>query len=257
MNPLQCRIVLRPRGPFEVLDLGVRFARERWRPLAWLAVWVVLPPAVLCTFAAWWLEGHWATLALPVAFAPAVQAPYTRMVGRLLFDEHVGVGEVLRDVLTAAPALVLGWLLVGVAMLGFGGLTCGYGVPMVQGALLYQSETALLERSDVVKGANRSLRLASSGATQVLAGVFVRWALLGWFALAGEAVGQALVGFVLQLGEPFGTLSTGWVTPYVLVGLLVANVAWAIFRVLLYIDVRTRSEGWDLWIGLRAAAAAR
>jgi len=88
-------------------------------------------------------------------------------------------------------------------------------------------------------------------------GAASRWGFIVWFGLVGEATGQAMVGFILQLGEPFGALMYGDVTPYLLLGLLVSQPVHAVYRLLLYVDVRTRLEGWDLQVGLRAAGLGR
>ena len=70
--------------------------------------------------------------------------------------------------------------------------------------------------------------------------------------MAAESLGQGIIGFVFQLGAPFGALSSGDATPYLLMGVLLANPVNAMYRLLLYVDARTRSEGWDLQVRLRA-----
>jgi hypothetical protein len=78
-----------------------------------------------------------------------------------------------------------------------------------------------------------------------------------WFAVTAEAVGQGLVSGVLQLGTPFGDVLLGEVTPFLILGILLSHPVYAIYRLLLYVDVRTRVEGWDLQVGLRAAGLSR
>jgi len=256
MNPNLCRIALRPRGPLEVLDLGMALMHARALPILKLLVLLVGPLFGLCLALCWFFEGHVALLLLPLVAAPFLQAPFTVLTGRLLFSDEVSLWTVFTGVFRAAPQLLAAWvaeLLGWVFTLG----SCGYGGLVVQPALLYFTETALLERVGPGRGLRRSLRLAGGHVGIAVVGAASRWGFMAWFALVSEATGQLLVGFVLQLGEPFGGLQYGDVTPYLLLGLLVSQPIHAIYRILLYVDVRTRLEGWDLQVGLRAAGMGR
>jgi len=255
VNPNLCRVVLRPRGPFEVFDLAYRFMRERFWPLARMGAVVLLPPWLVLSVAAWWFEGNLLVLVPAVLIGPALQAPFTLLAGRLLFTEEVRVRDVLWDVVGRTPALLSAW---SMAFLGWGAasLTCFVGLPWVQGALLYLPETALLERVGPQRGLRRTLRLAAGQLGGTTVGLMAKWLLVIWIGLMGEAVGQAVVGYVLQLGAPFGSLMTLQATPWLLGGVLLSQPIYAVYRLFLYVDVRTRVEGWDLQVGLRAAGLA-
>lgn len=255
MNPHRCKIALRPRGPFESFDLAWRFLRERIGPLARLGAVVLLLPWLALSVAAWWFGGHLGVLIPAVLIALAARAPFTLLAGRLLFDDEARVRDVLRDLVERLPALIAAWSL-RVAGLLVGLVSCGIALPWVQGMLLYVVETALLERVPPARGLRRSARLAGGHPGDAAAGVLVSALLVGWFAGLGEASGQALVGFVFQLGQPFGAATSLQVTPYLLAGLFLAQPIVAVYRLLLYVDVRTRVEGWDLQVGLRAAGLA-
>jgi hypothetical protein len=252
MNPHLCRVVLRPRDPFEVFDLTFRLVREVWRPLLAMSLLVLLPLWLALMVGCGLTRGHWGLAVVPLVASAAVQAPFTMLVGRLLFQDRVGIGEVLRDVLWRLPALVGGWV-VGIGGWLGSSLGCGILLPFVQMGLLYLPETALLERVDVSRGVRRSTRLAFQHVGISIVGALAWWVLTAWLAIVGEVTGQAIVSFVLQLGEPFGSLIGGYVTPWLLAGILVAQPLHAIYRLLLYVDVRTRVEGWDLQVALRAA----
>ncbi|MFT4624164.1 MAG: hypothetical protein ACI8PZ_002823 [Myxococcota bacterium] len=257
MNPNLCRVVLRPRGPLEVFDLTVQLIRDRWRPLARLTLLMVgLPWLLVCVPLCWLTDGHLALLAIPLVAVPLVQAPFTLLGGRLLFADELSVRDVLGDLVGRGGGLVwstlmlaLGWL-ISIAV-------CGILLPVVQPGLLYLPETALLERVPARRGINRSVRLAGGHAGIALVGAGAWWFLLLWGALVGEATGQAVVGFLLQLGEPLGAATSGQVTPWMLGGMLLVQPLHALYRLMLYVDVRTRVEGWDLQVGLRAAGLAR
>lgn len=257
MNPHLCRIVLRPRDPLEVFDLSVRFVRERWRPILRLTAVTVGPIWLLCAIASWWFEGHWGLLAVPFVLAAPLQAPFTVLSGRLLFADQVRVRSVLWEVLTRLPALIAAWIAGAVGWLFAAGVSCGILLPVTQAGLLYLTEAALLERVGPQRGLSRSMRLAAGHSGISFLGAMSWWFLVAWMGFVGELTGQFVVGSVLQMGQPFGAMLEGWVTPWLLGGLLLAQPAHAIYRLLLYVDVRTRVEGWDLQVALRAAGLAR
>jgi len=248
MNPNLCRVALRPRSPFEVFDLTLRFVRERARPLAWLALVTVVPAWLVAWLLAWLVPSPWVALVFAVVVGPLIHAPFTVLGGRLLFDDHGSAVQALRDTLKVWAGLLLTLL----AELFTWVLSCtGLGLILLPG-LVYLPETALLERVDLGRGLHRSLRLASGQVGVAVMAALSRWILLAWGGFTGELAGQFLVGFVLQLGAPFGSLFDGVATPYVLLGLLATHPLFALYRLLLYVDVRTRMEGWDLQVGLRA-----
>jgi hypothetical protein len=251
MNPNLCRVVLRPRGPLEVFDLSLRLLQAHAGVFARLAALVVGPFCLLFGLGAWLTDGHLAWLAAPVLVAPALQAPFTLLGGRLLFADTFDVRQVLRE-LAARPGALLSvpaWSflaqLSGLAM-------CGFGWPITMAVAAFVAEAALLERSPAGRAMGRSLRLAGFNPGIAIA-ASVGWAVLtAW----GAAVGEAVVASILQLGEPFGKATNGLVTPYLLAGALLIQPVYAVWRLLLFVDVRTRVDGWDLQVGLRAAGLA-
>ncbi len=255
MNPYRCRIVLRPRDPLEVFDLTWRFLREGGRPLLTMATAVLLPTWLLLALIAWASDGHWATLLATLCIGPLLRAPFTLLGGRLLFDDEVRVRDVLRDLLGRAPALAMTGVFVALGWVAAAS-TCFVALPWTRGAQLWLPETALLERVSAARGQRRAARLAAGQIGAAAVGVLAGAALPVWAALAAEATGHAVVRFVFQLGEPFGSLVTLQVTPYLLAGVLASQPLYAIYRLLLYVDARTRQEGWDLQVGLRAAGLA-
>lgn len=256
MNANRCTVVLRPRSPFESLDLGLRLGWVHRSALARVLAPVLVPSLLVACVLAWWLDGSWWALGWPVLVAPLLQAPVTVCVGRLLFGEALGAWETWREVASRAGALLLVWLVLGV-MIVLSLLTCAVALLPVLAGLLFLPETALLERVGLRRGLSRSVRLALGYAPGAMAGALGVFVLAAWAASAFEATGQALVGFLLLLGEPFGQLLEGDLTPYVAFGLTLLPPLHALWRLMLYVDVRTRVEGWDLQVGLRAAGLER
>jgi hypothetical protein len=256
MNPNQCRVALRRRGPLEVFDLTTRLLRAGARDVVALASLTVLPLWALLGPWAWWVEGDPLILlpALVVAAVP-LTAPFTVLSGRLLFAPRFPARAVLLDLLHHVPQLAWAWLVQGAIVL-VGVATCGFGWLAGHAVWHFVEETSLLERVGPGRSLGRSQRLASLHPGAALAGTLGRVALTAWCALVAEGLGQALLGTVLQLGSPFGSAFDGRVTPWVVLGVLAAQPVFAMYRLLLYVDVRTRVEGWDLQVRLRAAGMA-
>lgn len=253
MNIHLCRVALRPRDPFEVFDLTFRVAREIWAPFG-KAVFVLLAPAWLIgVFLLWLTDGHPAVMLWPLLLSPLLQAPFTVLGGRLMFAPGIRLRDVLYDVSQQTPTLLATWFVAALSWVFAGAFTCGVAIPFAQGVLLFLPETALLERVDTMRCVRRSQRLAGGHLGTALVGAFSWWILTLWFAILGEAAWQAIFDTVLQLGQPFGSVTDGVATPGLLFGALFAQPVHALYRLLLYLDVRTRMEGWDLQVSLRAA----
>lgn len=256
MNPHLCRIALRPRDPAEVLDLSFRVIRDAWRPIARMSAILLIAPWLLCCGLCWGFEGHPAIALIPLALSPLVQAPFTVLVGRLMFAPDYAVRQVLRDVVAKSLALVAAWIAGGFAWCAVA-LTCGLALPLAEAYIVYLNETTLLERVSLQRALTRSQRLSGAHPAIAIAGVLSWWILTIWGGLVGEFAWQGIIDTVFQLGTPFGALTAGQVTPGLIAGLLLAQPLHAIYRLLLYVDVRTRNEGWDLQVALRAAGMPR
>lgn len=94
MDLTKLEVSIRPRTPWEGVDLGFALAREWFRPLWWLwcatalplslLIWVVLPWGSAWTmFAIWW-------------FKPLYEPPLLYWASRALFGERLGLWEVLK-----------------------------------------------------------------------------------------------------------------------------------------------------------------
>jgi hypothetical protein len=253
LNPNLCRVVLRPRGPLEVFDLGVRLVATNAGPLLRLSALLVLPAWGVCSTIAI-AAPEWPGLPLAAAalLAFPIQAPFTLMGGRLLFQETVSAREVLRATASLWASCVGVWTIQAFAMV-LGMAMCGWGLLITLIPTLFVAETTLLERVEFSRSLRRSTRLASAHPGTAAVGALGYFGLVVWGGIVGEFGGAALLGTVLQLGSPFGTMLTGSVTPGLLLGVLAAQPLYAIYRLMLYVDVRTRVEGWDLQVLLRAA----
>lgn len=253
MNPYACTLALRPRTPFEVLDLALRVMALHARPFARLAAWWLLPVWLVASGAAVAGVQPWVVLGVLGLGLPALQAPFTLLCGRLVFPRPTGVRVVLGETVGSAGAVATHTAL-SVAMAALG-LCSGLLLWMPLAVLFrFAPETLLLERAGAATGLRRATFLATRSSGKALMGTVLAVALGLWAVLAVETLGQSTTQFVLQLGAPFGRLWTLDLTPWTLLGLVGVQPAVAVYRLMLYLDVRTELEGWDLQVALKAAA---
>lgn len=257
MNPNLCRIELRPRGPLEVFDLTWRFLGQHAGVYARLTALIGLPLWFLCLPIGWFTDWHWGVGAGLAVAATALRAPYTLLTGRLMFADRVPLRTVLLACLRAVPRLLAMGLL-QLLLAASAVLSCGVTGLFGWFLLAWQLESLVLEqRAGGLKvgamwAGRRSWNLAAQSGVGAIAAVVGGLFLLGWFALMAEACGQAGLSFVLQMGSPLGQLQDLQATPWVLLGLVLAQPVISAYRLLLYVDTRTRAEGWDLQVSLRA-----
>lgn len=256
MNPNLCRVALRPRSALEVFDLTLIFARANGPVLLRLAAGLLVLPGLLFVGLCWAFDGHPALCVTPLPFVLLLQAPFTVIGGRLLFQTDASARAALRDVLAMSGRL-LGVAFAALIGLVLTALTCGYGGIPVLAAMLYVPETTLLERMPLARALSRSMKLTGGSFGVALVGAFAWVALTAWGAAVGEGLGQVVVDSTLQFGKPFGAVMAGQVTPFALTGSLAVQPLYALYRLLLYVDVRTRVEGWDLQVAFRAASLHR
>ncbi len=251
MNPFDCRIVLRPRTPAESVDLALRMMQTHAGLLLRLALWV-LGPFVLAALASPLLPlGPTVVLSVVVVLSPVLQAPFTALGARLLFDDAVALPVLKTDARAMASTVVARWTVWGLIGLA-SAVTCGLALVPAWLASGFAGEVVLLERQPLGMALRRATSLVSREGGAAVGAALALGTLTLWGAMAGELLGQLVVGFVLQLGTPWGAVWEGTMTPFLSLGLLGAQplIAWA--RLLLYLDVRTRTEGWDLQVRARA-----
>lgn len=255
MNPNQCTVVLRPRSPFEVFDLVLLYLRANHRSLLRLWALVVLPPWVMLALPCWWLGGHWGILFLVLVVLPLLQGPFTVLGGHLLFNDDLGSLQALRR--AWAPQMLLAGAMSAVVGAVVLLMSCGFGSMVWLPASAFVPECLLLERVPFARALQRSRVLCVGHVGAALVASVSRFWLTVWGALVAELGGQLIVANGLQLGTPFGSVLEGQVTPFVLFGILAMQPLHALYRLLLYIDVRTRVEGWDLQVAFRSAVLER
>ena len=103
-------IVLRPRTPWEAMDLGQALVREHagavWR--SWIAL--TLPFLVVFNALAWWIDQPWLALLAMWWLKPLFERAPLYVLSRAVFGQAPGVRETLRAKELWAPRQLLAWL---------------------------------------------------------------------------------------------------------------------------------------------------
>jgi hypothetical protein len=258
MNVLEARVVLRDRSLLESVDLALRFLVHYWRKYALVAA-IVLPPAFLLTLVIALGAGWGWGWTVAIGLGPFVAAPFTALASRLLFEPSARVGEVLRSAASALPRLI-GVRMLEWCALVFLGLFLVFPAIWALALFFYVNEVMVLERASVGTGLTRLQRMLSGQSGDVIMALLFLTALHVVAVFLGDIVGRSLLEQILELPAPpsifdakgsvLGLLSFWGFVPFL-----------ATCRFLLYINGRTRTEGWDVQtrfaaIVARAAAEA-
>lgn len=237
------RVALRDRPFVDVLDLSFRFMRDAFGPLAKLAL-CVLPLPILATIglglgAGWGWAWSFAAMA-----SPLVAAPFTVLVGQFVFEQDPSVRSALSRGVRAIPKLLLVYFILGITM---GGGLLFFVLPAfwIATVALFVTEAVVLERASIVSAFDRSMKLASRAPGDTTLGRIVTLTLLLVAPMLADQIGHIALGSLFQVSGPqplwdaggnwLATLGFWLIVPYA-----------TVLRFLLYINVRTRTEGWDI-----------
>jgi hypothetical protein len=243
MDLLHARVIFRDRSVSDVLDLALRFLAVHGRRYAKAGLASLVPLAAVCV-AAGMLLGPVAAWTVAAPLATVAEIPFTVLASRLVFQENVRTADVLRDALRETPRVLfargLALVLVFFGLVFF--LIPGVWLSVIS---LFTIEVMLLERSGLGAAIGRSLRIAGSGVSEALLGTIVTWLLPIGAALFADVTGRAVIGEVLQFRPPRPVWSSGWST-LAAIGLFAQVPYVATARFFLYLNIRTRAEGWDI-----------
>lgn len=243
LDVIRARVVFRDRAFVDVLDLALRFMTVHVGLYARIAG-VVLVPAVVLTYgvavSAGWVAG-WVTA---VALGFVAQVPFTVLASRVVFQEKVRAREVFRAGLGDLPRIVVMrvlWLgAIVVASLFF--VAPAAWVSTIFG---FTNEVMLLERASIGQSFMRSSRVASSSLSDAVLGLIVAIAVPAVGVLLADFGGRQTLAELFQFRPPASLFSEG--------GSVLALLGWygvipfaATARFFIYLNVRTRAEGWDV-----------
>jgi hypothetical protein len=252
MDVMRARVELRERPLLDVLDLAVRFCAEHASAYAKLSLVVVLP-----SFAASWLAarlgGWWLGWAVTVALTSFATAPYVVLASRLVFADVVRVREALGVAARATPKLI-GLRLVQAMSLAGSALLLGVPWLWVGTIWVFAVEVLVLEQPGLGQAFGRAMRIANAHFGVAL----LTMLLLGLAPLAtamlADVAGREAMQSVFEVRPPPSMFQAG--------GSWMAFAGWWVMvpivttaRFLVYIDIRTRTEGWDIQTRFAAIAA--
>jgi len=252
MDLMRARVTLRERPLLDVFDLAVRFCTLNAGAYARLSLAVVLPAAAaslaVAHFGGWWLG--WATAVVLSSFATA---PFVALASRLVFADAVGTGEAILMALRALPRITGIRLLQLLALLAS---TVMLWLPWlwIGSVLLFVIEVVILEQASVGATFGRAQRIANAQfGTAAGAMLITLLAPLG-AAMLADVAGREILQSVLEIKPPPSMFREGgsWLA---LAGWWSALPLLATARFFVYLDIRTRSEGWDIQTRFAAIAA--
>jgi hypothetical protein len=251
MNLVEARIALRHRKLLDVLDLALRFVVAHIAPYAALTAFVLVPCFVLNLIVLMEGGAGWGWL-VAIALASFAQVPFTVLGSRLVFEHDVRLDDVLLTALRALPRMI------GARILQVLGIIAGTSFFFLPGiwvatTLLFVTEVIVLERSSVGNALSRCQRLNAGEFGEALQTLILLVGLELVAVFLGDSALRTFLEELLQISAPPGvTDSEGGVLGLVSFWLFVPYATTA--RLLAYLNVRTKAEGWDVQTRFAAIA---
>jgi hypothetical protein len=250
--PLQARVALRQRTLTDVADLAVRFCASHAGAYARVSLAVVVPAFAASLAAAH--AGGWAIgWTVAVVLAALADAPFVALASRLVFTDTVRARDVVRVAARAVPSIAAARL---VQLLAFALSFFLVGLPWlwVGPHLFFVVEVLVLERAGVVGAFGRATRLGKIRFGEAFSAMVLLLLVRLAFTAFADLAGREVLTGLLEIKPPPGLATAGgsWLA---LAGWWLAVPIVASARFLVYLDVRTRAEGWDIQTRFAALAA--
>lgn len=249
MDLRDARVVLRERRLLDVLDLSIRFLVAHAAPYAALAAIILVPCGVLSLVIA--VNSGWALGWLVAILLGAVaEIPFTVLGSRLVFTPEISLEAVLTMSLKKMPRVLIARFLQALAVV------MGLSVMLLPGVWIavttvFLTEIIVLEEATTGGAFSRAQRMLNSRfgdalmVALLISGLHAGAVWLGDRALATIFIDVFQITPPAKLGEPGGGvlgLCAFWLfVPYA-----------ATARLFAYLDLRTRSEGWDVQVRFAA-----
>jgi hypothetical protein len=253
MDLMRAHVALRERPLLDVLDLAVRFCAAHAGTYGRLSLAVIVPAFGACwlvaRFGGWTLG--WAMALLIGAFA---DVPFVALASRLVFEDKVRARDAIATAVRALPrllvvrgaqllAIVASGVMLGLAWLWGGTVT------------LFVVEVIVLEHAGVKPALARASRIANARFGAAFATMLLLLVAPIAFALVADVAGREVLQSLLQVKPPPPVLHAGG-SGLALLGWWASVPFLATARFFVYLDIRTRTEGWDIQTRFAAIAAS-
>ena len=250
---LQARVVLRERTGLETVDLAFAFIRAHLGAYVRLLGCIVPPFLVAGALTTRERATPW-TIGASLSLLAIGDAAFTVLAARLVFDADVRVRDALGELIRRLPALL--WM----RLMHATGIALGTLCAVIPGVFLatrwcFASEVLLLERASSWRALTRSQEIAvtdSGVALGVALGLPTVEAALGY--AFGSAMHELFGGLMQAPALARWLTDSGEAVRYVGFALALPIVSTA--RLLLYLGVRARIEGWDVQAAAAGLAAS-
>jgi hypothetical protein len=251
MNVLSARVTLRDRTLLDVFDLGLRFVVAHAGAYAKMSACASLPAFALSWIVAreWGWGWGWT---VAIGLMTLVEAPFVALASRLVFEDDVPLSRALGTALRALPRLALARL---VQLFGVAAGAIFFLLPAVWIAtlFLFVNEIILLEGASVSTAVSRGQRLGSGWFGDVLSSMLLGWVLYALVIFLGDTGGRMILEHLLQIRLSAGDDDAG--APLGMFAFWLAVPVLTTARFFVYLNLRTRSEGWDIQTRFAAIAA--
>jgi len=252
LDVMHARVAFRNRAFIDVMDLALRFLVVHGRLYAKVS-FIALTPCIALTLLAEWAWGWTGAWVVAAVLSFVAQVPFTVLASRLVFQEKVAARAVMRAAAREIPRIFmmrLGWALaVGVGTL----LMLGPGLWLAS-IFLFVDEVMILERSPLGPAFGRSNRIASSGMGDAFTGVLMVVLVPALAVLLADVGGRAFIGELLQFRPPAPAWTAGG-SVLAILGFFAIIPYVTTARFFTYLNMRTRTEGWDIQTRFAAIAA--
>jgi hypothetical protein len=252
LDLMRSRVTLRERTLLDVFDLAVRFCVVHAGVYARMSAAVLLP-AFAVSWGAAQLGGYWVAWPVSVGVAVFATAPFVALASRLVFADSVSVREALRVALREVPKLlavrVLQLLTLSASM-----LMAGLPWIWLGSILLFVVEVVVLEQGSVGATFGRAQRIASAHMGAAVVAMLLLLIAPAAAAILADVAGREILQTVLEIKAPPSMLRVGgnWIA---LAGFWAILPLCTTARFFVYLDIRTRTEGWDIQTRFAGIAA--